>query len=162
MSISQYNSVYLSIYWGLLKLEVPEKVSGTFSGTFTATPRKSRGLSRGLSLRRRSHPGTYPGTFTERYNMIYFYIKSIYWNILSLTWYILRCAQAYLHKLYAQTVAELNNILQAHVVDGPWQPLGAWNGSRGTMCARCYPFNMEKRRFHSVNPKVCPSVLCTS
>ena len=69
MSISQYNSVYLSIYWGLLK--VPEKVSGTFSR------RREKKVS-GTFLRRRSHPGTYPGTFTERYNMIYFYIKSIY------------------------------------------------------------------------------------
>ena len=63
------------------------------------------------------------------------------------------------------TLAELNNILQAHVVDGALTTFGCveWESEffRGTMRARCYPFNMEKRRFHSVNPKVCHSVLCT-
>ena len=64
------------------------------------------------------------------------------------------------------TPAELNNILQAHVVDGALTTFGCleWESEffRGTMHARCYPFNMEKRRFHSVNPKVCHSILCTS
>ena len=95
MSISQYISVYLSIFWG-------------------------------LSLWRHSHPGTYPGTFTERYNMIYFYIKSIYWDILSSTWYILRCAQAYLHKLYGLVYTKIYFYTKIYLVqpsinwDIPW------------------------------------------
>ncbi len=64
------------------------------------------------------------------------------------------------------TPAELNNILQAHVVDGALTTFGCveWESEffRGTMRARCYPFNMPKRRFHSVNPKVCHSILYTS
>ncbi len=34
---------------------------------------------------------------------------------------------------------------------------------RGTMLARCYPFDMPKRRFHSFNAKVCQAfcnILC--
>jgi hypothetical protein len=64
------------------------------------------------------------------------------------------------------TPAELNHILQAHVVDGALTTFGCveWESDlyRGTMRARCYPFDMPKRRFHSFNPKVCHSVLCTS
>ena len=64
------------------------------------------------------------------------------------------------------TPAELNNILQAHVVDGALTTFGCveWESDlfRGTMRARCYPFDMPKRRFHSLNTKVCHSVLCTS
>ena len=55
--------------------------------------------------------------------------------------------------------AELNNILQAHVVDGALTFFGCveWESQlfRGTMRARCYPFDMKNRRFHSFNPKVC-------
>jgi len=108
LSITQYISVYIGDFWNL------------------KSPRKSRGLSRGLSLRRRSHPGTYPGTFTERYNMIYFYIKSIYWDILSSTWYILRCAQAYLHKLYGLVYTKIYFYTKTYLVqpninwDIPW------------------------------------------
>ena len=64
------------------------------------------------------------------------------------------------------TPAELNNILQAHVVDGGLTTFGCveWESElfRGTMRARCYPFDMPKRRFHSFNPKVCHSVIYTS
>jgi hypothetical protein len=64
------------------------------------------------------------------------------------------------------TPAELNNVLQAHVVDGALTTFGCveWESEffRGTMRARWYPFNMPKRLFHSVNPKVCHSVLYTS
>ena len=64
------------------------------------------------------------------------------------------------------TPAELNNILQAHVVDGALTTFGCveWESElfRGTMRARCYPFDMPKRRFHSFNPKVCHSVMYTS
>ncbi len=63
-------------------------------------------------------------------------------------------------------VYELKNILQAHVVDGALTTFGCveWESDffRGTMRARCYPFDMPKKRFHSFNPKVCHSVLCTS
>ena len=56
------------------------------------------------------------------------------------------------------TPAELNNILQAHVVDGALTTFGCveWESNlfRGTMRARCYPFDMPKRHFHSLNPKV--------
>ena len=57
------------------------------------------------------------------------------------------------------TPAELNHILQAHVVDGALTSFGCveWESElfRGTMRSRCYPFDMPKRRFHSFNPKVC-------
>ena len=58
------------------------------------------------------------------------------------------------------TPAELNSILQDHVVDGALTTLGCgcveWESElfRCTMRARCYPFDMPKRRFHSFNPKV--------
>ena len=56
------------------------------------------------------------------------------------------------------TPAELNHILHAHVVDGTLTTFGCveWESQlfRGTMRARCYPFNLPKRRFHSFNPKV--------
>jgi hypothetical protein len=59
------------------------------------------------------------------------------------------------------TPAELNHILNAHVVDrdGALTTFGCveWESQlfRGTMRARCYPFDMKNRRFHSFNPKVC-------
>jgi hypothetical protein len=57
------------------------------------------------------------------------------------------------------TPAELNHILQEHVVHGELTTFGCveWESDlfRGTMRARCYPFDMAKRRFHSFNPKVC-------
>jgi hypothetical protein len=57
------------------------------------------------------------------------------------------------------TPAELNHILQAHVVDGSLTTFGCveWESQlfRGVMRARCYPFDMPKRRFHGFNPKVC-------
>ena len=56
------------------------------------------------------------------------------------------------------TPAELNHILQAHVVDGSLTTFGCveWESQlfRGVMRARCYPFDMPKRRFHGFNPKV--------
>ncbi len=49
--------------------------------------------------------------------------------------------------------------MQAHVVDGSLKPFECVELEsqlfRGVMCARCYPFDMPKRRFHSFNPKVC-------
>ncbi len=57
------------------------------------------------------------------------------------------------------TPAELNSILQDHVVNGALTSFGCVEFEselfRGTMRARCYPFDMPKRRFHSYNPKVC-------
>ncbi len=62
--------------------------------------------------------------------------------------------------------AELNHILQAHVVDGAlstfgcveWESEGVMSARcylcRGVMCARCYPFDMPKHCFHGMNPKV--------
>ena len=62
------------------------------------------------------------------------------------------------------TPAELNSILQDHVVNGALTTFGCveWESDlfRGTMRARCYPFDMPKRRFHSLNPKVCESHSC--
>ena len=56
------------------------------------------------------------------------------------------------------TPAELNHILQSHVVDGALTTFGCveWESElcRGVMRARCYPFDMPKRRFHGMNPKV--------
>ena len=56
------------------------------------------------------------------------------------------------------TPAELNHILQAHVVDGALSTFGCveWESElcRGVMRARCYPFDMPKHRFHGMNPKV--------
>ena len=56
------------------------------------------------------------------------------------------------------TAAQLNHILQAHVVDGTLTTFGCvkWESeqSRGVMRARCYPFKMSKRRFHGMNPQV--------
>ncbi len=56
------------------------------------------------------------------------------------------------------TLAELNHILHAHVVDGALSSFGCmeWESQlfRGTMRARCYPFNVPKKRLHSFNPKV--------
>ena len=57
------------------------------------------------------------------------------------------------------TPAEFNHILQDHVVDGALTTFGCveWESDlfRGVMRARCYPFDMPKRRFHAFNPKVC-------
>jgi hypothetical protein len=57
------------------------------------------------------------------------------------------------------TPSELNHILHSHVVDGVSTTSGCveWESEifRGVMCARCYPFNMPKRSFHSFNPKIC-------
>jgi hypothetical protein len=56
------------------------------------------------------------------------------------------------------TPAELNHILQAHVVDGSLTTCGCveWGSElfRGVMRARCYPFDVPKRRFHGFNVKV--------
>ena len=56
------------------------------------------------------------------------------------------------------TAAELNHILQAHVVDGTLTTFGCveWESEQfqGVMRARCYPFKMPKRRFHGVNTQV--------
>ena len=56
------------------------------------------------------------------------------------------------------TPAELNHILQSHVVDGALTTFGCveWESElcRGVMRARCYPFDMPKHRFHGMNPKV--------
>ena len=53
---------------------------------------------------------------------------------------------------------ELNHILAAHVVDSAVTTFGCveWESQlfRGVMRARCYPFNLPKRRFHSFNPQV--------
>jgi hypothetical protein len=56
------------------------------------------------------------------------------------------------------TPAELNHILQAHVVDGALTTFWCvdWESDlcRGVMRARCYPFHMQKHRFHGFNRKV--------
>jgi hypothetical protein len=56
------------------------------------------------------------------------------------------------------TPAELNHILNAYVVDRTLTTFGCveWESQlfRGVMRARCYPFDLPKRRFHSFNPKV--------
>jgi hypothetical protein len=56
------------------------------------------------------------------------------------------------------TSAELNQILTAHVVDCALTTLGCvqWESQlfRGVMRARCYPFNLPKKRFYSMNPQV--------
>ncbi len=56
------------------------------------------------------------------------------------------------------TAAELNHILQAHVVEGTLTTFGCveWESEqfRGVMRARCYQFKLPKRRFHGVNPQV--------
>ncbi len=56
------------------------------------------------------------------------------------------------------TPAELNHILQTHVVAGTLTTFGCveWesNMCRGVMCARCYPFDLSKQHFHRINPKV--------
>ncbi len=61
--------------------------------------------------------------------------------------------------LARQPWTELNHILQAHVVDGVLATFGCveWESEqlcRGVMRARCYPFDMPKRRFHGFNTKV--------
>ena len=56
------------------------------------------------------------------------------------------------------TPAELNHILQSHVVNGALSTFGCvdWESDlcRGVMRARCYPFDLPKHRFHGFNPKV--------
>ncbi len=53
------------------------------------------------------------------------------------------------------TPAELNHILQSHVVDSTLTTFGCveWESElcRGVMCARCYPFDMPKHSFHGMN-----------
>jgi hypothetical protein len=60
------------------------------------------------------------------------------------------------------TPAELNSILQNHVVHGSLTTFGCveWESElfRGTMRARCYPFDMPKLCFHSFNPKISHTV----
>ena len=60
------------------------------------------------------------------------------------------------------TPAELNHILEAHVVDSTLTTFGCveWESEMfwGKMRARCYPFDMKNRLFHSFNPKVCQQV----
>ncbi len=60
------------------------------------------------------------------------------------------------------TPAELNSILHDHVVAGhaagELTTFGCveWQSQliRGVMRASCYPFDMQKERFHGFNPKV--------
>jgi hypothetical protein len=56
------------------------------------------------------------------------------------------------------TPAELNHLLHEHVVDGALTTFGSveWESQlfRGVMRARCYPFNLPKKRFHSMNSQV--------
>ena len=56
------------------------------------------------------------------------------------------------------TPAELNSILHDHIVAGELITFGCveWQSQlfRGVMRARCYPFDMPKKRFHGFNPKV--------
>ncbi len=57
------------------------------------------------------------------------------------------------------TPAEPNRILHDHVVAGelPTFCCVEWQSQlfRGVMSASCYPFDMQKKRFHGFNPKVC-------
>ena len=61
------------------------------------------------------------------------------------------------------TPAELNHILQSHVVDGALSTFGCvdWESDlcRGVMRARCYPFDLQKHRFHGFNPQVLVQTL---
>ncbi len=61
------------------------------------------------------------------------------------------------------TPAELNRILHEHVVSDELITFGCveWQSQlfRGTMRARCYPFDMLKKSFHGFNPKVCEYTL---
>ena len=61
-------------------------------------------------------------------------------------------------RVQSLAAAELNHILHAHVVDGALSTFGCmeWESDlcRGVMCARCYPFDMPKHRFHGMNPMV--------
>jgi hypothetical protein len=56
------------------------------------------------------------------------------------------------------TAAELNGILHNHVVNRILTSFDCveWESNlfRGVMCARCYPFDMPRRSFHSSNQKV--------
>ncbi len=56
------------------------------------------------------------------------------------------------------TPAELNHVLQSHVVDGALTTFGCveWESElcRGVIRARCYPCDMPKHSFHGMNPKV--------
>ena len=56
------------------------------------------------------------------------------------------------------TPAELNHIHHVHVVDIALSTFGCveWESQlfRGVMRARCYPFNLAKKSFHSCNPQV--------
>jgi hypothetical protein len=57
------------------------------------------------------------------------------------------------------TPAELNHILQAHVVDGSLTTFGCveWESQlfRGVMRSRRYPFDTPTMRFYGFNVKVC-------
>jgi hypothetical protein len=57
------------------------------------------------------------------------------------------------------TPAELNHILNAHVVDGALTTFGCVECEsdlfRDVMYARYYPFDMPKKHFPSFNRKVC-------
>jgi hypothetical protein len=59
--------------------------------------------------------------------------------------------------------AELNHILEAHVIDCALKTFGyaEWESElfRGTMHAKSYHFDMPKRLFHSFNPKFCHPLL---
>ena len=61
------------------------------------------------------------------------------------------------HRDAAMLAAELNRILQGHVVAGELTTFGCveWQSQlfRGVMCARCYPFDMPTKRFHGF--KIC-------
>ena len=63
------------------------------------------------------------------------------------------------------TPAELNHILNVHVVDGALTTFCCveWKSElfRGVMTvrARCYPFNVPRKRVHSFNPKVCSTLI---
>ncbi len=56
------------------------------------------------------------------------------------------------------TPAELNHILHEHVVDGTLTTFEyvEWESQLfgGVMLARCYPSNLPKKLFHSMNPQV--------
>jgi hypothetical protein len=60
------------------------------------------------------------------------------------------------------TPAELNRILQDHVVAGDLTTFGCvvWQSQlfRGVMHAHCHPFDTPTKRFHGFNPKVCDCI----
>jgi len=68
------------------------------------------------------------------------------------------CPPKWLEYIYRTAHPILRWLLTAHVVDGAVTTFGCveWESQlfRGVMRARCYPFNLPKRRFHSFNPQV--------